>query len=192
MNKGKSFAVISRLALVLSAALLTISSGANAAVVTGDERVNSPFKLFITTDGEPVVIDETFGPSEEFYHSFRFRTDSEAQQGSSAVVGLDLDGLSGFEGDLVISLYQGNYREGDTIVGSPIATATGTNLSNVGVLASTQYSLIISGLTTATPFNIITGSIAVTSVPLPAAAWLFGSALLGLTMVARRRTSIAA
>ena len=44
---------------------------------------------------------------------------------------------------------------------------------------------------TATGFDYIMGDLVVTSVPLPAALWLFGSGMLGLIGVARRRSQVA-
>lgn len=39
------------------------------------------------------------------------------------------------------------------------------------------------------PVDYVAGQVAVTSVPVPAAAWLFGSGLIGLVGVARRRSA---
>jgi hypothetical protein len=68
--------------------------------------------------------------------------------------------------------------------GGEILTGSVTGLALVGPLAAGDYTIYIreSNGTGTNPY-----SVTVNAVPLPAAVWLFGSALMGLTVVARRR-----
>lgn len=78
--------------------------------------------------------------------------------------------------------------EGSTATGS-VGSFSGTGLPIdfvTGVLtAGTVYNLTIVGDATGLAGGDYTGSI--TAVPVPAAAWLFGSALIGLAGMSRRR-----
>jgi len=56
----------------------------------------------------------------------------------------------------------------------------GTTALFQGMLADGAYTLLFSGDVTGSGGGIINGAIAVEAVPLPAAVWLFGSALIGL------------
>lgn len=74
-----------------------------------------------------------------------------------------------------------------------IAGLTGT-LDGIGGLVFTAanlaagpHTLTVSGTGTGALGGLYSGSLSVTAVPLPAAAWLFGSAVLGLSLVSRRK-----
>jgi hypothetical protein len=167
----------------LSFAALSASITANAALVTSDESAGHPLP-----SGSVYIFDETIGASTTFAHSIHFSTDGSAGSGSAASVGLELDGVSSFIGDFTISLYEGIFSTGaDTSGGTLVASTTGTNLSNVAIQINTNYSFIIEGLTGSTPTNVLTGSVGISPIPVPAAAWLFGSALLGLAGMKRRK-----
>ncbi len=56
----------------------------------------------------------------------------------------------------------------------------GTTALFEGLLGNGAYTLLFSGDVTGSGGGIINGAIAVEAVPLPAAVWLFGSALIGL------------
>ncbi len=80
-------------------------------------------------------------------------------------------------------------------LGSPMAldlspTIAGVALSFSGILGAGDYVLAFSGDIPAsyTGGGVITGSVSIAAVPVPAAVWLFGSALVGLFGV-RRRTA---
>ena len=69
------------------------------------------------------------------------------------------------------------------VFGSPFALSAGESFT-VEASANSQYTVIVG---TASSLTGGAYSLSVTAVPLPAAAWLFGSALLGATLVARRK-----
>ncbi len=68
---------------------------------------------------------------------------------------------------------------------SPYLDLTSSGTSNVNVPLGDQ---IGAGIATTTPTSVDT-QIVLTAVPVPAAVWLFGSGLLGLTGLARRKRS---
>jgi hypothetical protein len=59
------------------------------------------------------------------------------------------------------------------------------------LLANTVYSIKLDGLVTGSLGGGYDGVLKVAAVPVPAAVWLFGSALLGLTVFSRRRNQLA-
>ena len=80
-------------------------------------------------------------------------------------------------GDVKITDLSGN------VIGQGVS---GTQFTVGGLNAETDYTLAISGDVTGDDGGSYNAAI-VAAVPLPAAAWLFGSALLGVVVVARRR-----
>lgn len=70
----------------------------------------------------------------------------------------------------------------------PDGVATAPDLTVFNLLAGTPYSFTVSGIPGGLfGGGLYEGSVQVTAVPLPAAFWLFGSALLGLIGIGRRR-----
>lgn len=184
---------------VISGMLLSLSLSTQAAIITSDENAG-----FLPTGGIYVYF-EVIGDGIDFAHAVNFTTDSNAQLSSGTVIDLELLGVSGFTGDLTMSLYEGTFQTNDSTIGatlaSPSATMTvpatsgGISLANIPVLVNQNYSLVIEGMTIIDPDpidnNTITGSISVSGVPVPGAAWLFGSAVLGLGCIGRtRRTAV--
>lgn len=170
--------------IAVIAAGTLFSMAASAAIITGDESAGSPLP-----SGVPYVFDETIGPNTSFANAITFTTDTSAQLGSISGVALELSGVSGFVGPFTISLYEGILTTGADTAGAVLVdTSAGPGLSNVPVAANADYTFVIEGLSAGTPVNIYTGAVAISDVPLPGAAWLFGSALVGLAAVSRRRT----
>jgi len=163
-------------------AVMLVSFSANAAIITGESSLGG-----ITTNSSEGFLTD-YGPNVSFVHSVTFSTDADAFLVSGAAVGLELTGFSGFVGDFTLSLYEGHLNDtDDTASAIFLASAVGTNLDNISVNPLTGYSLVIEGLAAATQTNTFSGIVAITNVPLPAAAWLFGSALLGLVGIQRRK-----
>ncbi|MBK8970376.1 MAG: hypothetical protein IPM37_02970 [Hahellaceae bacterium] len=72
---------------------------------------------------------------------------------------------------------------------TPIAMG---EIVSLGVLlANTVYSINFNGVVTGSIGGGYDGALKVAAVPVPAAVWLFGSALLGLTLFSRRRNQLA-
>lgn len=104
----------------------------------------------------------------------------------------------GVEGSAItasINLYDNwngtNFFQGTTGNGTQLATGTATGTATSGTYTLSWQSLIVGG-----PFNNQIGTYNVSGtygaqVPVPAAAWLMGSGLIGLVGVARRRKKTA-
>lgn len=90
---------------------------------------------------------------------------------AAAVIGL-ATGDAGFEGGLIET--SGNVAVPDTNIG--VLTVAGTSTTDADTIVSDQLGKVLNA-------DIVNTSI----VPLPAAAWMLGSALLGLVSIARRR-----
>ncbi len=72
---------------------------------------------------------------------------------------------------------------GATLNGTALTLSSGSGGTTAlfqGLLGDGMYTLLFSGDVTGSGGGIINGAIAVEAVPLPAAVWLFGSALIGL------------
>lgn len=81
---------------------------------------------------------------------------------------------------------------GATLDGTALTLSSGSGGTTAlfeGMLANGPHTLLFSGDVTGSAGGIINGAIAVQAVPLPAAVWLFGSALIGL--VGFRRSNLA-
>ncbi len=89
------------------------------------------------------------------------------------VISINIDAASGEMVDLLISF---------SVLGTPAFLDGGVD--TVGLVDGT-YKLLVVGTT---GFNIALGN-AVSNVPVPAAVWLFGSALMGLFGVSRRKST---
>ena len=69
--------------------------------------------------------------------------------------------------------------------------AMGQIMSLGTLLANTVYTINLTGVVTGAIGGGYDGALRVAAVPVPAAAWLFGSAILGLTLFSRRRNQLA-
>jgi len=69
--------------------------------------------------------------------------------------------------------------------GGTVGSGSGENF--VVELAAGSWSLVVGGNIDGTAGSQYGGAVTVGAVPLPADDWLFGSAIMGLTLVARRR-----
>lgn len=163
---------------------LVTATAATAATITADQDAGNPL-----ASGSVFAFDATIGANTPFVESIFFQTDGTAALGSLSVLGLELAGVLGFAGDFTLSLYEGVLAAGATTDPADlVATTTGTALSNVAIAPNAAYSFVIEGLGGPGLANTLVGAVGVSEVPLPAAGWLLGSALLGLIAVARRRS----
>lgn len=86
----------------------------------------------------------------------------------------------------------GNGLTGPSVVGtlSFIANAGGDAAFSLGASTSASIGGFFSAVSFAEQFPVFTGtSVNISAVPVPAAAWLFGSGLIGMIGVARRRAA---
>jgi hypothetical protein len=166
------------------------SFGANAANITSDQNGGQPL-----VTGAAVFINENIdvGVSKPFAHSVYFTTDGSGALGSASAVGLELSGVSGFDGPLTISLFKERLEKGQASTTIAIASIVGSNLSDIMVAANTAYSFVIEGTLSQSGGGngFLSGAVSVSEVPLPAAFWLFGSGLVGVAGIARRRRAAA-
>lgn len=87
---------------------------------------------------------------------------------------------------------------GSKIIGTNLSGTFGVTpmamgeIVSLGVLmANTVYTINLNGAVTGAIGGGYDGALRVAAVPVPAAAWLFGSAILGLTLFSRRRNQLA-
>lgn len=146
----------------------------------------------VGTDATPVTATETVGIG-EFWYSLNFTTDADAAVGSLASIGLEIIG-AGFDGGFDAAAYIG--PDAPLAVGSDLALAVPVAVSSSPdpavfvidaiVNPSTDYSFVVHG-TGLGDTSTIASIVGISSVPVPAAAYLFGTGLIGLAGVARRR-----
>ncbi|MBI3188891.1 MAG: VPLPA-CTERM sorting domain-containing protein [Gammaproteobacteria bacterium] len=198
----------------LAAALFVITGAANAAVVTSMTITGGAFNMGTTNLGVAGCQIGGFGSHQCITSGSTIDTDDGLFEGSasSSLVGLSFFGspvnaftaatatgaqpsitgnpLSGDATGSVLTMDVGswyaNWSGTNFLQGPTGGMATGTYDSTTGAFTLSWSSLIVGG-----PFNGQIGNWnlvgTVTAVPVPAAAWLFGSGLLGLAGVARRR-----
>ena len=120
-----------------------------------------------------VFVGSVSGNETEFHHSFTF--DADAGTAHAAAVSVEIPELVGID-NLQIRLNDGNWG---TLVTESFATA-GSN------------TLEVKGITSGAFGGNYKADLALSEVPIPGAALLFGSALAGLGYVRRRRQVAAA
>jgi len=107
------------------------------------------------------------------------------QPGAGGLV-TNIDVTVGATSILNISPFTVNlYAESGGIITGP-SLASGTSF-NLPALASGMYDLVITGTATGILGGQYVGTVAASAVPLPAAAWLLLSGLVGIGAMARRR-----
>ena len=169
--------------VLFSLAIFILPLSSKASLITSDDTLGNPL-----VTGAVQFFNQYIAPNTTFAYSLNFTTDSNAAKSSLAVIGLELSGVSGFTGPLTISLYRNKYYAGQsTDVLELVASTVGSTLSNISVLPSRAYAFVVEGRTGGTPNNVFSGSVSISGVPIPDAAWLFGAALVGAALVKRRR-----
>ncbi len=155
--------------IVLLFAMLFIAVQTNASVIDlGDFDASVGRADVYSFDGE-----NGLAPGSKVDASVIFSISNAGSGVSSSITAVSLE-LNGF-------INIDNF--GASLNGTALSLSSGpggtTALFN-GALADGMYTLLFSGDVTGSAGGIITGAIAVQPVPLPAAVWLFGSALIGL------------
>jgi hypothetical protein len=97
-----------------------------------------------------------------------------------------LDNGSGTLDDVWVADFSFPGISGDFVVATIEFQATGVGTSGLSLAASALNPWACSGVSCGESFDQ-SASVTVSAIPLPAAAWLFGSALLGLVTVSSRR-----
>lgn len=171
----------------VSALMLALSAAQAAPLVTHIDNLG-----VLGSDATPIAATETVGIG-EFVYALNFTTDPDAAVGSIATIGLELTG-SGFIGGFDAFAFTG--AGVPLAVGSdlgplvPFATSSSPDpaifVIDAVVNPSTTYSFVVSG-EGAGATSTVASLVGISSVPVPAAAPLFGAALLGLAGIARRR-----
>ena len=149
--------------------------------------------------GSDAVLLET--NQKEYGIAYNFVLPPPGANATGFAIQLDLVGnLDAFDGGITISLYDAS-QAGSTpfapignILGSVSGGISSPNIAGfigVGPIPSGPYSVIVSGLIDENYINndtlAVFGDVQFTAVPVPAAAWLFGSGLVGLAGIARKR-----
>jgi hypothetical protein len=165
---------------VVGIVLLGVAAATNAA----------SFNLTPTTTLEPtlnpgdvgLVPTTTLPPSLSSFTNDWFFTVGSAAPGGGAVTSVDVTvapgvnfAITGLSAELIY-----------TATSAVVASGPSFLLPS---LAAGAYELVVTGIATGTAGGIYSGAVALTSVPLPAAAWLLLSGLAGVGAMARRRKS---
>ena len=159
---------------ILGIVALSVTGAANAAVVN---LSTSPTGPSLNLGDTGLVPTTTVSSGASFTDNFYFSLASNSQL-SSAVTNIALTGF-GFA-NLNAQLYD---TSTSTLVGS------GLQFTLPSLAGGDNYKLVVFGDATAPLGGIFSGAVHVSSVPIPAAAWLLLSGLVGVGTMARRRTS---
>ncbi len=160
--------------LLILLALMSVSLGASAVVIhpfmgtLGPVVPGSPDSLVIAESFAPGMVDDIF--------TFVIDTGGQASSAGASATSLELFALDIPDFTFALSdstgaiLYTSFVGSGESVVIDPVADGS--------------YGLWLKG-TASSGGGLVTGVVALTAVPIPAAVWLFGSALVGLFGVRR-------
>ena len=79
------------------------------------------------------------------------------------------------------------YDLGNNLIGGPSSSAQSISINNIA--AGNYYALVTGNPTGSSGGSYTVAMAALTPVPVPASVWLFGSGLLGLVGVTRRKAA---
>jgi hypothetical protein len=162
-------------------ALLSLSIGANASTFVNDLGTLGPASV-----GTPavLVINESFAAGAvDHYYTFDINTAGLPSAAGASVTSIVFDtfgfsifNIDNFEFALTDSngtAITGFAGSGESVILDPVANST--------------YGILFKGTATGLSGGMVNGPVVLSSVPVPAAAWLFGSALIGMVGVSRSR-----
>jgi hypothetical protein len=160
---------------------LFMLTAAGAASAASFELTSVPFGPTLTP-GDTGLIPTTSSPSggSPFTNDWFFTLGSQSSVGGD-VASIDLTVAPGL--NTQITGLSASLVDTDTST----TVASGSESFDVAALVSGHYELVITGTPTGTLGGIYAGAVAVSAVPLPAAAWLLLSGLAGVGAMARRR-----
>jgi hypothetical protein len=175
---------------LMSVSAVTVASTIDLGQFDGSNTVTT--KQFVFSPG--ISLDLIPGESVDANVLFNVHFSGLGDDKAFASAGAFSLELKDFVGNGILGIENvGATLSGGTL-GSPMAfdlspTIAGVALSFTGILGAGDYVLSFSGdvPTSYTGGGSLTGSVSIAAVPIPAAVWLFGSALVGL-FGARRRT----
>jgi len=178
-----------KIRILIMAAFALVFQTAQAATVTTDplnstEGLNSIFTIDVVGEGFPITEGGGFNLA---YDPSILNVNSVSIDGAFwtfvNVLGT-IDNVLGTLSEVQVSDFSFPGISGDFIVATIEFHAVGLGTSNLTLTNSVGNPWAYDG-SPITPLSFVSGS--VTVVPIPAAVWLFGSGLLGLVGVARRK-----
>ncbi len=162
-------------------ALVSVSMGANASTFVGDLGTLGPASV-----GTPavLVINESFATGAvDHYYTFDIDTaglTSAAGASATSIVfetfGFEIFNIDNFKfaltdgAGLALTAFVGS---GESVILNPVADDT--------------YGILFQGTATGLSGGMVNGPVVLSAVPVPAAVWLFGSAMLGMVGISRSR-----
>jgi hypothetical protein len=164
-----------------SLALLSLSMGANASTFVGDLGTLGPASV-----GTPdvLVINESFATGTvDHYYTFDINTAGLTSAAGASVTSIIFETF-GFE---VFNIDDFKFALTDS-AGSALTAFAGSGESVIlSPVADAAYGILFQGEATGSSGGIVSGPVVISAVPVPAAVWLFGSAMLGMVGVSRSR-----
>ena len=155
--------------IAAKAALVTVSFSGDTQTITESLNIGDKVTIF----------GDTGGVAQDFSHTLEFTVNAPGSASASATFNIldDIFNFSAFQYAL--------YKQGDV----PTYVNAGQKVSLASIAFGETYILNIKGTSSGTDGGNYTGNL--TTVPLPAAIVLFGSALVGLGVTRRRKSEVA-
>jgi len=179
-----------RAAAVLAALVLPMVS--HAAFISGDLTGGGNFSGTVTRADAWAASNPVDGTDVNFWTLNGQAGDTISIIVSSSVIEFGVSLYQGLvdEFELLVPGFDnaGSFADNLFVAGTPFFGATGTELLNIVLPASGMYTLAVGGESfdfgSSFAYNM---NVSVAPVPLPAAVWLLGSALLGMGVLRRRQ-----